>query len=381
MIAKRVSRAAPFLVMDIYARATALQKEGRDIIHMEVGEPDFDTPACVIDAAKEALDQGQTHYTTSLGDLELREAISGWYARHYGVAVDPRRVVVCPGTSPGMAMLFAALAERGDEVVLSNPGYPCYKTFTAFSGATPVLVETAEEDGFRFEPSDVARKITPQTKAMIINSPCNPTGILLEPERMKALAELGPLVISDEIYHGLNYSGQKDHTILEYTDNAVVVGGFSKAFAMTGWRLGYLIIPEQLIRPMEILMQNFFISTSAMVQKAGIAALAHAEKDVLRMRELYDERRKVLVAGLKDLGFQIPVEPLGAFYVLVNARHLGQDSLALANDILEKVGVGAAPGIDFGSRSEGFLRFSYADSVEHLQEALRRLKTYVEARG
>jgi aspartate/methionine/tyrosine aminotransferase len=241
-------------------------------------------------------------------------------------------------------------------------------------------VLTEEEDGFQYRPEDVARQINGRTKAILINSPSNPTGILLEPERMRRMADLGTLIISDEIYHGLTYGDAPEHSILEYTDNAVVIGGFSKLYAMTGWRLGYLVVPENMVRPLQIPMQNFFISPNAAVQRAGIAALRQAGEDAARMRAIYDERRKMLLAGLRRLGFNIPVEPKGAFYMLVNARHLGQDSLKLAFDILEKARVGVAPGIDFGSRAEGFLRFSYANSFENIQEALLRLKGYIEKR-
>ena len=378
MTAQRVDGVSPFLAMEVLERAQQLERQGTPVIHLELGEPDFATPACIRDAAVAALDKGYTHYTHSLGDCDLREALVDFYARRYGVRLHPDQVLVFPGSSPAMMLLFSALLDPGDEVILSNPCYACYPNFVRFAGGVPVLVPTSEEEGFQFRPEETAAHVTAATRAILINSPCNPTGIVLEPARMRALAELGPLIISDEIYHGLTYGDAEEHSILEYTDNAVVIGGFSKAFAMTGWRLGYLIVPRSLVRPMQALMQNFFLSTNSAVQRAGIAALTCADADVLRMHEIYDERRRFLLGALPKLGFRIPVEPRGAFYMLINARHLGTDSRALAFDLLEKAHIGVTPGIDFGSQTEGFLRLSYANSIENLREAMRRLEQYIQ---
>ena len=366
--------------MEVLECAQKLEREGASIIHLELGEPDFDTPECIRQAAFKALDEGQTHYTHSLGDVELREHLCAYYKRRYGVGLHPDQVLIFPGSSPAMMVLFSALLDPGDEVILSNPGYACYPNFVRYAGGVPVWTLTHEEEGFQFRPEDVAKQISPRTRAVLINSPCNPTGIVLEPERMRALAELGPMIVSDEIYHGLTYGDAEEHSILEYTDNAVVIGGFSKAYAMTGWRLGYLIVPRDLVRPMQALMQNFFLSTNSAVQKAGIAALTCADEDVARMHATYDERRRFLLGELKRLGFNIPVEPMGAFYMLINARHLGSSSMELAFDLLEKAHIGITPGIDFGSQTEGFLRLSYANSIDNLAEAMRRLEAYIRQR-
>ena len=237
MIAERVRGITPFLAMEVLERAQKLEREGASIIHLELGEPDFDTPECIRQAAFKALDEGQTHYTHSLGDVELREHLCAYYKRRYGVGLHPDQVLIFPGSSPAMMVLFSALLDPGDEVILSNPGYACYPNFVRYAGGVPVWTLTHEEEGFQFRPEDVAKQITPRTRAVLINSPCNPTGIVLEPERMRALAELGPMIVSDEIYHGLTYGDAEDHSILEYTDNAVVIGVYSKAYAMTGWRL------------------------------------------------------------------------------------------------------------------------------------------------
>lgn len=378
MTAQRVDGVSPFLAMEVLERAQQLERRGVPVIHLELGEPDFATPACIRDAAVAALDEGYTHYTHSLGDCDLREALAGFYARRYGVRLHPDQFLIFPGSSPAMMLLFAALLDPGDEVIVSNPCYACYPNFVRFAGGVPVSVPTSEEEGFQFRPEETAARVTSATRAILINSPCNPTGIVLEPARMRALAGLGPLIISDEIYHGLTYGDAEEHSILEFTENAVVIGGFSKAYAMTGWRLGYLIVPRRLIRPMQALMQNFFLSTNSAVQRAGIAALTCADVDVARMRDIYDERRRFLLDALPKLGFRIPVEPKGAFYMLINARHLGADSRTLAFDLLEKAHIGVTPGIDFGSGTEGFLRLSYANSLENLREAMRRLELYIK---
>ncbi len=379
MIANRAQEIQPFMVMEVLERAQELEARGERIIHLEIGEPDFPTPACIQEAMARAVKDGQTGYTHSLGILPLREAIALHYARQYGVKVTPDRVLVTAGTSPAMWMLFAMLLEAGDEVILSDPHYACYPNFIRFCGGRTVCVDVLEEDGFQFRPEDVRQKISPRTKAILINSPANPTGTLLSRERMAALAGLGPLVVSDEIYHGLVYDGQ-EHSILEFTDRAVVFNGFSKAFSMTGWRLGYLIVPPEMVRPLQKMHQNFFISANAFVQAAGIAALQEGAPETARMRAVYDQRRRFLVPALRALGFGVACEPTGAFYVFANAKRFGADSKALAFEILEQAKVCVAPGIGFGRNGEGYLRFSYANSLENLTEGLRRLESFLARR-
>lgn len=368
-----------FLVMDILERAHELEREGKRVIHLEIGEPDFDTPECVKEAAKKAIDDGQTHYTHSLGLIELRQAISEHYQREFGVSPDPCRIVVTGGVSPAMLLTFAALLHHGDEVILSDPSYACYPNFIRFQGATPAYVPVREEDGFQFTIEGLKPYINDKTRAVIANSPSNPAGTVTPPETLKALCSLGPALVSDEIYQGLVYEGEA-HSALEYSDDCFVLNGFSKLFAMTGWRLGYLIAPQKYLPTIQKLQQNFFICAGSVAQWAGVAALREAGEDVKRMRATYARRRRFLIDGLKKLGFAIPVEPTGAFYVMVNARRLGENSLKLAYDILEKVHLGVTPGIDFGPGGEGHLRFSYANSIENIEEGLARLKTYLEMR-
>jgi len=378
-ISRRAREITPFLVMDILERAKELERQGEHVIHLEIGEPDFPTPGVVKEAAYRAMAAGETQYTHSQGLLELREALSRHYLEKYGVTVQPERFIITSGTSPAMVLIFAALLDPGDEVVLSDPHYACYPNFLRLVDARPRYIRVLEEEGFQFRPEELKAHLTARTKAIIINSPANPTGTLLSPERLAQIAEFSPYIVSDEIYHGLVYEG-KEHSILEYTDRAFVINGFSKLYAMTGWRLGYLIAPLDFVRPIQKLMQNFFISANPFVQRAGIAALTQAGPEVARMLATYDERRRFLLAGLKRLGFHIPAPPTGAFYIFVNARHLSSDSYALAFDILEKAKVGVTPGIDFGAGGEGYLRFSYANSLTNLAEALGRLKAYLERR-
>jgi aspartate/methionine/tyrosine aminotransferase len=379
-VSRRAREITPFLVMDILERAKELERQGEHIIHLEIGEPDFPTPQAVKDAAFRALAEGETQYTHSQGLLELREVLCRHYLEKYGVRLTPEQFIVTSGTSPAMVLIFAGLLDPGDEVLLTDPHYACYPNMLRLVEAQPRYVRVREEDGFQFRPKELGAYLTPRTKAMIINSPSNPAGTLLSKEDLAALAELGPFIVSDEIYHGLVYEG-KEHTILEFTDRALVINGFSKLYAMTGWRLGYLIAPPDFVRPLQKLMQNFFISANPFVQRAGIAALTLAGPEVEQMRTTYDARRRFLLAGLEKLGFHIPVTPTGAFYAFVNARRLSPDSYALAFDILEKAKVGVTPGIDFGAGGEGFLRLSYANSLENLAEALRRLENYLASRG
>jgi aspartate/methionine/tyrosine aminotransferase len=376
-VAKRAEKIPPFIVMDVLEKAQEMEKQGRKIIHLEVGEPDFPTPPCICNAASEAICRGETHYTHSMGILALREALCDHYFSRYGVRITPDRIVVTSGTSPALFMLFSALLEREDEIILSDPHYPCYPNFANWLEANPVFVDTSEDDGFQLHAEDVKKKLGPKTRAILINSPSNPTGNLLPASRMAELVELGVPIVSDEIYHGLAY-GEKEHSILEFTDHAFVLNGFSKLYAMTGWRLGYIIAPRPFVRPLQKVQQNFFISAGSVAQWAGLTALTQAQADVERMKRVYDERRRFMIQRVKELGFGLPVEPSGAFYMLVNAKHLSRNSHALAFEILEKAGVGVSPGIDFGRNAEGYLRFSYANSIENIKEGLDRIEAFVE---
>ena len=375
MIVKKANDIKPFIVMEVLEKAAEMERRGINVIHLEVGEPDFDVPLCVSEAVGKAFGEGRTHYTHSLGDPELREEICKRYLNIYGVTISPEQIIVTSGSSPAILLTLGVLCDVDDEIIISDPGYACYPNFIRFLNAKAVKVPVYEEDGFQYRPSEIAKRITERTKAIMINSPMNPTGNLLSPDVMQELLKFDIPIISDEIYHGLVYEGRA-HSILEFTDNAFVLNGFSKLFAMTGLRLGYVIAPKQCVRSMQKLQQNLFICASSTAQRAGIAALQSAENDVAKMKETYNQRRKYIIERLGQLGFDIKVPPTGAFYVFVNVKNMLTDSYKLAFDILEKAHVGVTPGIDFGENGEGFLRFSYANSIENIEEGMNRLEKY-----
>jgi aspartate/methionine/tyrosine aminotransferase len=363
--------------MDVMAKAEELERKGEHVIHLEVGEPDFPTPKVITKAATDALSNNKTRYTHALGLLELRKAICDFYFKEYGVNITPDQVLVSTGTSPALLFAMLAILDHGDEVIISNPRYPCYQNFILAAGGKIKEVKTYPEEGFQYRPNDIKKKLTRRTKAILINSPSNPTGIVMSKDQLQSMAQFDKqYIISDEIYHGLVYQGRA-HSILEFTDKAFVINGFSKLYAMTGWRLGYCIFPKEFTQVMQRIHQNFMISANGFIQWAGIAALTKAQDDVAEMVKIYDERRQYMLARLKDMGFVIHVEPTGAFYVFADARRFCTDSYKEAFRITEEVKVGVAPGIDFGSAGEGFLRFSYANSLENIKEGLNRLESYL----
>jgi len=376
MISKKAQEIPPFIVMDVLEKAQEYERLGEKVIHMEVGEPDFDTPECIKEAAFKAICDGKTHYTHSLGLIELREAICEDYWNRYKVKVSPDQILIASGTSPAMLLLFSSLLDPGEEIILSNPYYPCYPNIIRFVGGSPVFVEVKEEEGFQYLPEMIEEKLGPRVKGIMINSPSNPTGNVMSRERMERIAQNPSFIISDEIYHGLVYEGAA-HSILEFTDRAFVINGFSKLYAMTGWRLGYVIAPGDFIRPMQKIQQNLFISAASFAQWGALVGLREAKRDVRQMIETYDQRRRYLIPKLRQLGFGITVEPTGAFYILANAKRFSGDSYRFAFDILKEARLGVSPGIDFGTNAEGYLRFSYANSMENIVEGMGRLEQYL----
>ncbi len=377
---KKIVDMPPFLVMDILDRAKSLEAKGHNVIHLEVGEPDFPTPACIVNEAVKAMECGQTKYTHSLGIPELRLALSSYYMNKYGVEVSPDRILITSGTSPGMLLVFSSLLESGGEVILSNPHYACYPNFVRFLGGKTVFFQVTEEEGYQYDLNCIKSIISPNTRFIMLNSPANPTGACIDAQVMEQIAHLGKCIVSDEIYHGLRYEG-KDHSILEFTDNAFVLNGFSKRYAMTGWRLGWVVAPEKYVRLLQKMQQNFFICANNFVQYAGIAAIRYGENDVKRMVAIYDERRRFLIDALKKIGFRISYTPAGAYYIIVDARYIEPSSYRLALDILDKAYVAVTPGIDFGRHAEGYLRFSYANSLENIKEGIKRLGEYLDGRA
>lgn len=365
-----------FIVMDILEKAQIMEAEGQHIIHLEIGEPDFPTPEVVKEAAARALLANDTHYTHSLGKLTLREEIAAYYFRRYGVELSPDQIMITSGTSPAMLLIFSVLLEAGQEIIMPDPYYACYPNFIRYTDGRAVLLPVNEEDGFLYRPEDVQSQITPMTRAILVNSPANPSGVVFPPEILQALANTGQTIVADEIYHGLVYEG-KEHSILEYTDQAFIINGFSKLYAMTGWRLGYLIAPPAYMRILQKLQQNLFICASSFVQEGGIAALRECDQEVERRRLIYNERRQYLLSRLKEMGIATAVEPTGAFYALANVKKYTHDSYNFAYEILEKAQVAVTPGIDFGQNCEGYIRLSYANSLENIKEGLDRLEGFL----
>lgn len=379
MISKRAEETSSFIVMDILEQANELERQGKNIIHLEVGQPDFPTPEKIKNATIESLNKNETAYTHSMGKWELREAITDHYHRKYQVNISPEQVLVTSGTSPAMLLIFHTLLESGDEFILPNPYYACYPNFLRAVGADIRFLKLNEKDSFRYDMDLLKSIITDKTKGLMVNSPSNPTGAVFDKDHLKDIANIDlPYIISDEIYHGLNYSNERDYSLLEFSDRAIVINGFSKLFAMTGYRLGYLIAPKKLMRAFQKLQQNYLICANSFAQSAGICALKDVDEDVEIMRQTYNERRIYMVQRLKEMGFSIPHEPEGAFYVFVNAQHLCSDSKEYAFKILNEAHVGVTPGIDFGSEGEGFLRFSYANSIENIKEGLKRLENFIK---
>jgi aspartate/methionine/tyrosine aminotransferase len=379
-ISSKADAVKPFIVMDVMEQAQDMERRGEHIIHLEVGEPDFDTPAPVVEAAIRALRDGRTHYTHSMGLLELRYAIAEHYLDKYGVDISPDQIIISNGTSPALGMIFNTLVSPGDEVIMTDPHYACYPNFVLFADGVPRFVPVSEQLGFQYDADAVAEAVNPRTRAILCNSPSNPGGTVIPSPTLEKLAGLGVPLVSDEIYHGLDYNGNA-HSALEFTDNAFVINGFSKLYAMTGWRVGYLIAPKRYIRTMQKLHQNFSISANAFVQWAAISALRECAEHTAKMASIYNERRVAMLSALDRMGLKPPVEPTGAFYVFVNFRHVDGDSLRLALDILEKARVACTPGIDFGANGEGFIRFCYANSLDNIEEGMRRLRAYLEQRG
>lgn len=361
--------------MEILERAQELESRGRDIVHLEVGEPDFDTPSGAVEEGIGSIRNGRTHYTHSMGIAELRAAVARLFADDHGVDVDPDRVLVTVGSSAALLLSMAALCDPGDEIIVPDPGYACYPNIARTLGIVPRAVPVYEVDGFTYDPDRVSNAVGPRTKAIMLNSPANPTGAVTPSSVIDALVGIGPTVVSDEIYHGLVYESVA-RTALRSSEEAFVVSGFSKRYAMTGWRLGYLVVPPSQLRAVQALQQNLFISASEFGQHAALAAI-ESRAEVAAMRLRFDERRRYVVSELNRIGLRVPVPPQGAFYAFCDARRYTDDSMAFALDILETAGVAVAPGIDFGRGGEGWIRVSYATSMGRLKLGIERLEAYL----
>ena len=382
-LAARMHRLGTETAFEVLARAKALEAQGRDIIHLEIGEPDFDTPRHIVDAAIQALRDGYTHYTPSAGLPALREAIAEYVSRTRHIPVNPSQVVVTPGGKPIMFFAILALCEEGDEVIYPNPGFPIYESMISFVGATPVPLRLRMDREFSFSADELADLITPRTKLIILNSPANPTGGVLSQADLAAIAALVQdrdlMILSDEIYSRILYDGEfaSIASFPGMAERTIILDGFSKTYAMTGWRLGYGVMPTDLATHITKLMTNSNSCTNAATQMAGIQALRGPQDDVDRMVAAFRERREVIVDGLNALpGFRC-LKPRGAFYAFPNIEGTGLRSKALEELLLEKAGVATLSGTSFGAYGEGFLRLSYANSVENIRRALERIHDVV----
>ncbi len=382
---RRIDLIEPFRVMQLLERAKELEAEGKRIIHMEIGEPDFPTPAPVIKAAKKRLDSGENFYTPSTGAPELQQALADWYLHEYDLQIAPERILITPGTSGAFNLIYAVLLDAGESVLLPDPGYPCQRNFIRLAGGEPLNIPVGPETRYHLSSQQVAANWQAKTRAAVVINPGNPTGTLIEDAELAAIAatcaEHDGWLISDEIYHGLTY-GAKPPCALESGDaeHTLVVNGFSKRWAMTGWRIGWVIVPENMIDAARRVMQNIFIAAPTLSQFSAIPALS-AHREVEHMRKAYDVRRCYLLEALPRLGFDIVVEPQGAFYIYANVQKLTDDSRAFCWEMLEKAGVAMTPGEDFGAhRASEHLRFSYATSLDNLKEGIHRIGKFLATR-
>jgi len=383
LLAERMGRLGTESAFEVLARARALEAQGRSIIHLEIGEPDFDTPPHIVEAAIEALRGGDTHYTPAAGLPELRAAIAEEVSRTRGIPVEPDRVVVTPGGKPIMFFTILALAEEGAEVIYPDPGFPIYESVIRFAGATPVPLPLREELGFAFDPDELRRLVTKRTRLVIVNSPHNPTGAVIGREVLEELARLaqeyGFIVLSDEIYRRIVYDVEAPSiaSLPGMAERTVILDGFSKTYAMTGWRLGYGVAPRWLAEHLVRLAVNCHSCVPGFTQRAGLAALRGPQDAVDRMVAEFRRRRDAVVAGLNSLPGVRCAVPAGAFYVFPNVTETGRSASELARELLEQAGVAVLAGTAFGRYGEGYLRLSFANSLENLLEAIERMRRYL----
>ncbi|MCW8976844.1 MAG: pyridoxal phosphate-dependent aminotransferase [Sedimenticola sp.] len=383
MIAERMASISPFYVMELLARARALEGEGRSIIHMEVGEPDFETPRPIIEAGKRALDQGFTHYTPAVGIRELREAIAQDYFSRFGVKLNPDRVLITPGSSGALQLIMSTVINPGQAVMMADPGYPCNRNFVKLVSGIPVTVPVGAETGYQLTAEIIDREWSENTRAVMVATPSNPTGTILSRQQLEAIYQVvkarGGVLIVDEIYQGLVYD-VKPFTALEITDDLFIINSFSKYYGMTGWRLGWMIAPERFISAADKLAQNIFLAASTPAQYAALAAFEEeTQRIVEERREAFRERRDYLLPALQQLGFEFPVVPEGAFYLYANCRSITEDSFSFAHELLETEGVAVTPGRDFGDYlPEQHIRFAYTTALEKLQEGVARIARFIK---
>ena len=382
-LSKKMARLGTETAFKVLAQAQALEAKGVDVVHLEIGEPDFDTPRNICDASAEAMNKGYTHYCNSQGIPPLRAGIAREIERTRGVSVGPERIVVTPGAKPIMFYSILALLEEGDEAIYPNPLFPIYESMINFTGAKAVAIPLREELEFRLDVDELKSKITLCTKLIIINSPHNPTGGVLQKDDIRAIADLAQkhniIVLSDEVYEHIIYEGEHYSiaSLPGMLDRTILLSGFSKTYAMTGWRLGYAVMPPELVGPVVGLIVNSVSCTPTFIQHAGIEALTGPQDSIPRMVDEFKKRRDLIVEGLNKIPGISCLLPKGAFYVFPNVKKLGMGSKQLANYLLEEAGVATLSGADFGNYGEGYLRLSYATSQENINKALERINTAV----
>jgi aspartate/methionine/tyrosine aminotransferase len=385
-LASRLDNIAPFHAMEVAKMAAELERQGRHIVHMGIGEPDFTAPPAVIEAAARAMSAGKLQYTSAVGIPELREAISAYYQNMYGLHIAPTRIIVTAGASGALLLACAALVEKDAEVLMPDPSYPCNRHFVAAFEGRAKMIASGPAQRFQLSDAMVTEHWTKATRGVLLASPSNPTGTSIAHDELGKIVETvrskGGFTIVDEIYQGLTYD-EKPFSALSLGDDIVVINSFSKYFSMTGWRLGWLVVPEHMAPQIEKLAQNLFICASSVAQHAGIACFLHESMAVYEERKAeFKRRRDYIVPAIKEVGFQVPVMPDGAFYVYADCSALTDDSDALAKKILNEAGVVMVPGLDFGpATARQYMRLSYATSMENLHEAVQRLKRFFENRG
>jgi aspartate/methionine/tyrosine aminotransferase len=378
----RTDTIRPFQVMRLLARARELEQQGRDIVHMEIGEPDFPTPAPVLAAAQTAIASGQLYYTPATGLPALQQAVARFYQQRYALTINPKRIVITPGASGALLLALAAVVDPGKKILVSDPGYPCNRNFVRFLAGQVKSIPVGVDSAYQITPDHLQTHWDATTLGVVLASPSNPTGTLIPAEQLRAIIKFvqqkNGVIFMDEIYHGLIYAEQVD-TILKYTQDAFVINSFSKYFGMTGWRVGWMVVPEQFVTAIDNFAQNIFLAAPTPSQHAALAAFAPENIAILEARRAeFQHRRDFLLPALREMGFKISVEPQGAFYIYCDCSRFTRDSMHFVEDVLEKIGVALTPGADFGEhKAKTHVRVAYTTSLERLQEGVKRLKEFL----
>lgn len=386
--ADRMQRIAPFRVMEILAEARRQEAQGRNVVHMEIGEPDFRSPDPVLAAGRRAIAEGHTHYTPATGLPALREAIASYYETRFAVTVPARRIIVTPGASGALQLALAAVVNPGEQVLLPDPAYPCNRNIATLLGAEIVDLPVSREDGYRLSVDALRSSMGPLTRLLMLASPANPTGAVISSAELATLLSVvreraGSYLLIDEIYQGLQYAGDVETALALAADDVIVLNSFSKYFGMTGWRVGWMVVPDALVEPIDRLAQNLFLAAPTPSQYAALAAFALDNLEELeRRRAVFLTRRDFLCGALAELGFDLGSPPAGAFYIYADASDFTRDSQAFCQQLLDEESVALTPGVDFGSfKARKHIRFAYTTSLPQLELGIERLRRFLRAGG